>query len=83
MTEPKCKNCEYWDVSPIFGSPKNHNPCTKIEHVFSYEYNEGIKDPSMKNKTVLVTCGGDWQGIEANPYTGPEFGCILFEERKD
>lgn len=83
MTEPKCKNCEYWDVSPIYGSPKNHNPCTKIEYVFSYEYNEGIKDPSMKNKTVLVTCGGDWQGIEANPYTGPEFGCILFEERKD
>lgn len=82
MIEPKCKNCEHWDVSPISGSPKNHNPCTKIEHVHSYEYNEGLKDPSMKNKTVLVTCGEDWQGIEANPYTGPEFGCILFEEKR-
>ncbi len=83
MTEAKCKNCKHWYVSSVCPTPDIHNECRRIEHVFSYKYNEGIKDPSMKDKVVLVTCGEDWQGIEANPYTGPDFGCIHFERREE
>ena len=77
MIEAKCKNCKHWLETLVL---KDYRPCKKIN--YAYDYHEVFSDSDNEDRAILVTSGDAWQGISPDLLTGPEFGCILFEQRK-
>jgi len=63
-----CKNCRYWD--------KYDNSCNLAD--WYNRDNELVKDEIMFYAEV-----NDDSGLRAGVRTGPEFGCIKFEIRKN
>ena len=64
----KCKNCKFWDEGTCLGQGM---------HDAGFGWRQ---DPAIAFK-VEATANDD-SGLEAVLITGPEFGCVRFEERQ-
>ena len=70
----RCKDCIHWYR---FLKSEKVGTCEKVDH--------------FENEDKVVGSGGfaiviealDDQGLDYNLQTGPLFGCVLFEERKE
>jgi len=70
----RCKDCIHWYR---FNKSDKVGTCEKVDH--------------FENEDKVVGSGGfaiiietpDDQGLDYNLQTGPLFGCVLFEERKE
>lgn len=71
MTEPRCRNCKWWDENQQSNRVPNTHPCKLI-------YSDARKD--------AIPCYYDDRDrpkyFETQLFTGPDFSCCHFEARE-
>lgn len=77
MIEKICKNCKHWSDGDFWPSLIQNKFCVSPK----IKYFETCKDEKIKDKDMGFHYHDD--GCLARFETGPEFGCIHFEEKKN
>lgn len=72
MTEKLCKNCRWWDETPYLGGGECDN-----KKVIDGDYDKDGADVSCDGDH------GDYVDYENLFSTGPNFGCVHWEEKED